>query len=795
MGTGRKILNLNCCWKFSRHDDPRSWYKGFDDSSWQDVFIPHDWSVREKFSRKYSSGTGYTAGGTGWYRKHFLLPAEARTKKVFISFGGIYNHSQIWINSNYLGKRPYGYSSFTYDISDFCCFGCEENLVSVKVNHNDIADSRWFTGSGIYRDVKLAITEKIYIPEYGVFISCSSCNEKKALINIQTEVSNESGRLDTYKVSQKLLDEKRTVCAQTSGPLECSPGKTESLIQQLELKKPELWSPDTPNLYTLQTQVFHNGKMADCIETSTGLRTFEFDAERGFFLNGQSMKIRGVCIHHDAGCLGAAVPARVWERRLQLLKEMGCNAVRMSHNPPDPILLDLCDRMGFLVIDEAFDEWEGVKNKWFAGHNVYPPKHFGYAEDFPVWHEKDLKAMVSRDRNHPCVILWSIGNEVDYPNDPYCHPLFKTMTGNNDANKPPAEREYDPDKPNAVRLTSISAKLVSIVKQCDSTRPVTAAIAFPELSNLTGYTDTLDIVGYNYKEHLYRQDHKKYPERVLYGSENGPGLNQWLSVKNNEYISAQFIWTGIDYLGEAEGWPVRASRSGFLDLAGFPRPCYYFRQSLWSGIPMIYAAARKKNSMGNTVSSRWLGDEPHWNWKNGDSLEVICYTNCPQAEMFLNGISLGRKSAADFPDGYMIWETDFVPGCLSAAGFDGKTELCSREMNSAGAPQNLVLTADRDKVPAGCPEIIHLEIGQTDGAGIPVYKSNPMITVTTEGPGQLLGLENGDAADPEPYSSGRRKLFNGRLLAYIRTTGEAGEITVTAKKNGLPDAEKRIRVE
>jgi len=556
----RQTTTINGGWKFHLGDLEYAWYKGYEDDDWRDVTLPHDWSVERPFDEGYSSGTGYVCGGVGWYRLRFTLPEDAVDKAMWVTFGGVYKNARVWCNTNYLGMRPSGYAAFTHDITAFAVPG--ENVLAVRVEHNDLADSRWFTGSGIYRDVTLTVADQAHFVPDGVFVSTISADENEALLRIEWELSQDAD-----------------VSFGLGGARVNSSGKTGSTT--LRVEKPKLWSPDCPALYTLACRAGE-----DQLEIPFGIRTFSFDANTGFTLNKVNMKLKGVCLHHDAGALGAAVPKCVWRRRCAKLKAAGCNAIRTAHNPPDTHLLDLCDEMGFLVMDEAFDEWEGCKNKWWQGHNVYPPKHYGYADAFPEWHERDLAAMVRRDRNHPSVILWSVGNEIDYPNDPYCHPLFETMTGNNDANKPAQERQYDSNKPNAQRLTAIARELVSIVKQHDATRPVTAALAFPELSNLIGYAQVLDVVGYNYKEHLYREDRAKYPAHVIYGSENGHSLEQWLAVKDHPDICGQFLWTGIDYLGEAHGWPVRIAAAGLLTTAGFEKPRYYERRAMWTGEPV-----------------------------------------------------------------------------------------------------------------------------------------------------------------------------------------------------------------
>lgn len=794
MNTSRIIENINLNWKFFRGDEPKAWYGGFEDSSWRDVTLPHDWSVEEPFSQEHSSGTGYLPGGMGWYRKNLALPQELEGKRVYITFEGIYNNSQVWCNSYYLGKRPYGYSSFTYDITDFISFGKQDNVISVKVDHKDIADSRWFTGSGIYRDVYITLTDAIHIDQYGVFVTTPEVSEQQATVSVNIRLSNEMATNETIEITNTFRNADGELIDSVADTRIVRSGSGTELDQTIKVSNPSLWSPSSPNLYVLCTEIWKDGIVIDHVITPVGIRWFEFDAHKGFFLNGVNMKLKGVCVHHDAGALGAAVPAKVWVRRLQTLQEMGCNAIRMSHNPPAPNLLDLCDSMGFLVIDEAFDEWEGVKHKWSTGHNVYPAKHFGYYEDFPQWGELDIKEMVLRDRNHSSIILWSIGNEVDYPNDPYCHPYFQTMTGNNDANKPAAEREYDPKKPQSDRLTTIAKRLVTYVKECDTTRPVTAALAFPELANLIGYADALDVVGYNYKEHLYEEARQQYPNRVTLGSENGASLEAWLAVRDNDAICAQFIWTGIDYMGEAKGWPIRASQAGFLDLAGFKKASYYFRQSLWSQEPMAFLATASKGDSAYTGNKRWHGGAPHWNWKQGEQVELICYTNCEEAELFLNARSLGTKKLKDSPLGYLTWEADFEEGTLHVVARGPEGIHCSAVLETASQPEKLAVQVDSTELSADGQDIAHIELQVTDCNGKPVYLADHLIQLSIEGPGEIIGLENGDAQDLEPYSSSSRKAYHGKLLAYVRAGITAGQIIVKAEAQDLESASVAIQV-
>lgn len=736
------VQNLNSNWKFRRGEVLDGGYKGLDDTAWKTVELPHDWSVEEPFDLQWASGTGYLPGGMAWYRKHFTLPDTIEGKYLELEFAGVYNNSRVWCNSNYLGKRPYGYSSFAYDISEFVVPG--ENVIAVCVDHKDIADSRWFTGSGIYRDVTLRITERVHFARHGIFVTTETADLEHADLKIRWKVEG-----------AKAGEEAEVRFSYDGQAFTAGSGMEGETI--LTIQQPKFWSPEKPVLSKLCAQLYVAGEKQEEQIISYGIRTFQFDAEHGFVLNGNALKLKGVCVHHDAGVLGAAVPKQVWARRLRKFKEMGCNAIRMSHNPPDPKLLDLCDELGFLVMDEAFDEWEGCKNKWWQGHNVYPPKHFGYSEEFPQWHEADLKELVERDRNHPCVILWSIGNEIDYPNDPYCHPSFELMTGNNDANKPEQERRYDPNKPNAKRLARIAEELTAIVKQSDHSRPVTAALAYPELSNETGLSAALDIVGYNYKEHRYPQDHERFPDRVIYGSENSNAPECWQAVTDHDYICGQFLWTGIDFLGEAHGWPVRISQAGNLTLAGFEKPMYYQRKALWTKEPFTYLAVRKAGE------PKWQLGEEHWNFEPGEDVEVCCYTNCTKAELYFNGTSYGVQ----FPElGRCIWKLSFEAGELNVVGRKDKTEVCSG-LKTAGTPYALILHPVEETDTQDTKDVVQVEISIVDVKGIPVKNQELKLTAGICGDGKILGMESGSPVDLTPYSEHTRTTFHGQMILYL----------------------------
>ena len=472
------------------------------------------------------------------------------------------------------------------------------------------------------------------------------------------------------------------------------------------------------------------------------------------------------------------------------MKAMGCNALRMSHNPHMPELYALCDALGFFVIDEAFDEWEGPKNKWSTGHNVYPPKHQGYYVNYPKWHEQDLTDMILRDRNHPSIVMWSIGNEIDYPNDPYCHPSFSTMTGNNDSNKPAAERMYNPSRPNAQRLAVLSRELCEIVHKTDATHPVTLAAAFPELSAKLGFIDPLDVVGFNYKEHLYEEHHKAFPDKPFLGSENGHSLSAWKAVTDNAYISGQFLWTGIDYLGEAHGWPIHGSGAGLMTMAGFEKTGYYRRQSLWSSIPMIHLATIAaedscRTSWGETskqpIDCEFAPVSECWDYVQGEEVVVKCYTNLPQVELILNGKTLGTYDKDEEKDCILV-TLPFAPGELKATGV-GVHQRISDTLYSTGSPCQMsaeVYQPEKDTPAENLTYVSELTNGRNlyqiaitllDSNGHRSYQAGSMLQVQVVG-GRLLGLENGDLADVTEYTANYRRAYHGELIVYVQADSD-----------------------
>lgn len=777
---GRVVLKLDEDWRFSKGDFTTAMVPAFDDSAWQPVNLPHDWSSDGPFSADYASGTGYAPGGIAWYRKHFKLDPAETNELVAVEFDGVYDYAEVWLNGHFVGGGPYGYSSFECVLTPLVRFG-PDNVLAVRVDHSRFADSRWYTGSGIYRHVRLRLTDKLHIAPWGVYITTPQVASKAATVRVETILGNVTGQGQSFGLQSYLLASDGLSVAEwyTSGKI--ADGTNTTVVQQLRLPNPQLWSPDSPTLYTLSSRLFSGKRLVDKTETPIGIRTFRFDPDKGFFLNGTAIKLKGVCIHHDAGCLGAAVPDKVLERRLRILKELGANAIRTSHNPPAPELLDLCDRLGFLVMDEAFDEFTPGKNKWVTGRNNGEPSHFGYAELFDQWSIRDISDMVRRDRNHPSIIMWSIGNEIDYRNDPFSHPVL----GN----------DYRPRNPPAQDLVTCARPLIAAVKQLDTTRPVTAALATVAMSDAVGLGEMLDVVGYNYQESRYPTDHHKYPKRFIYGSENSGGWTQWLAVRDNDYVGGQFLWTGIDYLGEAGPWPNRGSRAGLLDLCGFKKPIAWFRQSLWNGKPMVYLCAMQPGGFGGRRGGQGFGGfgaQESWNWPSNATVSVRCYTTCPEVVLLLNGRTIGTNRLSEAEQGALSWQIPFEPGALEARGLrNGQTE-CTFTLKTAGPAQRLELLPDVKELRADGRDICHVEFRVVDAQGVRVPDATQEIKFAIDGPAKPLGIENGDLNSSATGKDGARNTFHGRGLAILQSTREAGKVRLTARADGLKEASVEI---
>jgi len=780
----RTHISFNEGWKFSLTASDDAAQPGFDDSGWRKLDLPHDWSIEGEFSEKNpaSPGGGALPGGVGWYRKTFKVNTDDRDRLTYISFDGVYRNSDVWINGTWLGKRPYGYSSFRYELTPYLKYGGEDNVIAVKVDNSEQPNSRWYSGSGIYRNVWLTTTEKIAVDQWGTFVTTPEVSSEAALIRVTTQIRNSTGSKADVRLETTVYDSDNRRVARTETDQVEVPVSGTAVTQELTVKSPRLWSVDNPHLYRVVTTIRSGQLLADTYETVTGIRSFEFDREKGFILNGEPVVIRGVCNHHDLGCLGAAINTRAMERQLEILKEMGCNGIRTSHNPPAPELLDLCDRMGFIVMDEAFDIWKVAKTD------------FDYHLDFDEWHRRDIETMVLRDRNHPSVFIWSIGNEVmeQWQRD-----------GSGEA---------------------IATELAGIVRSLDDTRPVTAACNDPAPHNPVIASGALDLIGFNYRDTLWTRFPQTFPEGRFIGTETTSALatrgsydmpsdiirrwparwdqpfkdgnpdltcsaydncsapwgtthrDSWRLIRDNPFLTGMYIWTGFDYLGEPTPywWPARSSYFGIIDLAGFPKDVYWFYQSEWTARDVLHIF-------------------PHWNWNPGQTVDVWAFTNCDEVELFLNGNSLGRQRKGH-DDFNLVWKVKFEEGTLLGVGYRNGTEIMRSEVRTAGEPAALTLSPDRAEIKADGSDLSFITVALTDKDNNPVPLASNMVSFSIEGPGTIAGVDNGSQTSMEPFKADYRKAYNGKCLVVVRAGKEKGEIRITASSAGLPDATVTVKV-
>ncbi len=781
-------------WKFFRGDAPGAQQPDLSDAGWRSLDLPHDWSIEGPFDKKAPSAGpgGYLPTGIGWYRKQFRIPRSYEEKKLTIEFDGVYQNSEVWINGEYLGRRPYGYVPFAYDVTSRVRFG-GDNLVAVKVDNSRQTNCRWYSGSGIYRHTWLLATNGVHIGTWGTFVTTPRVAKERATVQVETWVRNETGRNAACTLATAILDrDGRTVQSGEASQQVAAAGDYR-FVQQLAVETPSLWSHLDPYLYRVHSTLRDNDGILDDYDTPLGIREAIFDADRGFLLNGEPVKLNGVCLHHEAGCVGAAVPERAWERRLAILKEMGCNAIRTSHNPYAAEFLDLCDQMGFLVMNEAFDEWRVPKGQ------IGP---YGYSIYFDEWHERDLENLIHRDRNHPSVVLWSAGNEIGDQQDP--------------------------------RGAETLQELIDIFHREDPTRMVTAGcdhIASEPASETARpeFLALLDVVGYNYvdrwrdrREKYFSLDRHEFPHRRFIGTESpsmagirgdysdspatrgfagmaaGHNLDVeqlWKFVRTYDYVAGDFMWTGIDYLGEAR-WPMKGASAGVIDTCGFKKDGFYFYQSQWTSQPVLHLF-------------------PHWNWKGkeGRFIPVTCFTNCDTVELFLNGRSLGVKGYAfprlgmegrygNYParsrvlrttsDLHLSWDVPYEPGTLRAAGTrDGET-VAVMEVSTAGEPAAIAMSADLNTLVADRRDVAHLTVRIVDANGRLAPTADNEVTFEVQGGARLAGVDNGNPASHESYQGNRRKAFNGMCLAMVASTAKPGPIRITASAAGLRSASVEI---
>lgn len=818
-GSPRQTIDFNLDWQF--HLGPKETPEK-NDPDWQSVRLPHDWSIRESYRQgETAASTGFVPGGVGWYRKVFSLPESDAGKAIWIEFDGVYCKSEVWINGQRLGFRPNGFSSFSYELTDHLKFGDQPNDLLVKVDHSAYVDARWYTGSGIYRNVRLVKTSPVHVARWGVQITTPQVDTSSADVNVRTEVVGSES--DTIEVSTSILDadgvEVATEIAKENA------GRFETTVA---VTNPLLWGVETPNLYVARTTVRQNGTVVDQTETVFGIRTFSFDANEGFSLNGNAMKIKGVNLHHDAGAVGAAVPKSIWEYRVNKLKSIGVNAIRMSHNPHSVELMEVCDEMGMLVMDEFFDEWSVPKDTSIVylgdnkGRGIDAAR--GYSEHFEEWAERDLKDLIRRDFNHPSVIMWSIGNEIEWTFPKYTEAFNMLNPGHvNHVDTP----EFDPEKVKAVfdeltggedRLATTAKQLSAWVKEVDTTRPVTCGSVRPSIAAVSGYADAVDVLGFNYRANCYDAAHAQYPDLKIIGSENWGAWSEWKSVRDRDFVSGMFAWTGFAYMGEAGPWPRKGLNISFFDFAGFKMPRGHFFECLWKDDPKVYMVTTPESESEFSWSQdegwefkmqmtkpplwselrrwEWYRVNEHWDYADGDDMVVQVYSNCDKVELFLNGASLGKKAMADFPeDNIAKWLVPYQQGELKVVGYRNGEVACEYKLVTPGKLARIELTCDKRQLKADGNDVVHVTARLMDASGETVTNEPTPIVFEIAGNGKLLAVDNGWEMNVDSHYQPSVTSHNGRALAIVQSNREQGSIEVSASAGGLQSDAMWLNVE
>ena len=755
----RTIQPLDTEWLFSRTDAPASETTMFDDVNWRTVDVPHDWAIEGGVDKDAPSGRGggYRPSGVSWYRKRFSLPATDAGKVVLVEFDGVMGNSTVWINGQKLGTRPSGYVSFQYDLTGRVELGDDKtNILAVRTDTTEQPESRWYSGQGIYRHVRLIVTDPVRIAQWGLTVTTPKVTAESANVRVSVAVYNGSVQPRDLAVHIVLLDSAGQQVATAAVPSRrVGIGETADFASDLVVTKPQLWNIADGRLYRAVASVVSSGATVDEDQTEFGIRDAHFDAATGFWLNGKNLKIKGVALHQDGGAVGIAVPLAVWRQRLERLRELGVNAIRTAHNPPAPEFLALCDQMGFLVMDEFFDAWTVGKPNAEKGINTF----------FTEWHRRDERDMIRRDRNHPSIILWSTGNEIH-------------------------------DTPNAPLAKDILAQLVGIAHIEDPTRPVTQALFRPNTSHDydNGLADMLDVIGTNYRDQELLAAQQKKPTRKIVGTEQDHTRQTWLALRDHPSYSGQFLWAGVDYLGEAD-WPQITSSAGLLDRSGRFKPRAWERQSWWTDAPMV-KIARNEPALANSDPRRRPGFDLTCNWTPRDPASykeatVDVYSNCDEVELFLNGTSLGVKpKPADASP--RTWRVTYAPGTIKAVARNAGKDVATDELRTAGAPAKLVIVPKETTVKHDWNDLAYVTVRAVDANGVPCPWADATINFKVDGPGVIVAVDNGDRADPAPYQATERKLFQGECVALVKANADAGTITVTASSAGLPDASVQL---
>jgi len=795
--SGQRRISFNANWRFYKGEAQGAEKPGFNDSQWKLLRLPHDWAIEGPFDEKLNPSTGgLPVSGTGWYRKSFLLPQGAQGHSFTIFFDGAMANSTVWLNGEQLGGRPYGYSSFFFDLTRHLHFGSQTNVLAVRLEPEPDS-SRWYPGAGIYRNVWLDITAPVHVAEWGTHVTTPQVSDEKAIVAVRTEVRNQSEQEVQVVVRQTVVDQLgRSVARSATDKFEVSADATRTVPVSVTVPNPQRWDIDHPYLYTLVTEVLRGEQVIDKYSTTFGIRTIAFDRDKGFLLNGKPRKLHGVCLHHDLGALGAAVNRRATQRELQILQAAGVNAIRTSHNPPSPELLELSDRMGLVVMDEAFDMWR------------IPKVQNGYSKYYDQWSERDLRDLARRDRNHPSVILWSIGNEIPEQSSPNGWKEAKRLT--------------------------------DFFHEEDPTRPTTSAMNEWADAIRTHFADNVDIKGFNYQPMHYEQIMHDHPDWVIFGSETEscvssrgvyhlpfesfekPPSHQissydvvapaWAYCPDVEFtyqdklpnVFGEFVWTGFDYIGEPtpyfdgkqdHDWPARSSYFGFVDLAGFPKDRYYLYQSQWTTKPMVHIL-------------------PHWNWQGHEAqiIPVMAYSNAEEVELFLNGKSLGRKKRFndpwEMPVGHnvsesgklvtkyrLLWQVPYQSGTLKAVAYSGGRRVGEQEIRTAGAPAKIKLGADRSVIHADGVDLSYVTVRIEDKDGNLCPLADNLVHFKVSGAGEIAAVDNGNAATTEPFQADHRHAFSGMALLILRSHPEPGNIHVVATSEGITQAQLDVRTE
>ncbi len=770
-------------WRFMLGDDQQAKNPGYDDSDWRMIDIPHDWSVELPVKEDNAAGKpgGFFEGGIGWYRKSFSISSEDIGKRIFILFDGIYHNSDVWLNGKHLGHKNYGYIGFFYDITTFLNYDTT-NVLAVRVDHKNQPTDRWYSGSGIYRHVWFIKTNNLHIPVWGTNITTTDVSLANATIDIETEIVNTTDDDKACHVKTEIRDAGGNILNIIEEDAKIPAlGKT-IIEQQVAMLDPTLWSCDLPYLYKAVTFITENDNIVDRYETKFGVRDVEFDPEKGFFLNGENIILKGVNIHHAKGCLGAAVNDRVMVRRLKLLKDMGCNTVRLAHNPHEPQVLDICDSIGLMVFNEMYDKW-AIPWQYAWGDNPdfeYTLKEMKQ-QFYDTW-EQDMTDFIDRDKNHPSNIIWSIGNET-------------------------IEQLKAPEEG-----VELARKMKALVHGLDPSRMVTAAMHPGNKDKHevpSGIIHELDVVSYNYRTHNFDEWHEKYPDMIFISTETQPytngepptfdtvdfSNNSWFDVK--DFVAGQYIWTGIDYLGESMYWPNKGFCFGLMDVCGFMKPHAFFVKSMYDENPMVHVSVfddtlAKRLKDIESWQNKWA--EPpvcsHWNFAAEDqSKDIYVFSNCEKVELMVNDKSYGERLPIDYKDHVVRWTVPYKKGKIEAIGKNNGEEVCRHDLITAGKPAKINLIADRTSINADGKDVTHIEIQVTDKNDVVCPHAELAVTAEINGAGEMLAMDNGDMADHTLYTNPKREVRKGKALLLVQSHTSPGTIKIQVTADGLePDS-------